>query len=569
MSSDPAHTATDDLLSELEKKIKREYEQAEKECEAKLAKHLSAYKRKDEEKRKLVESGQLKKEKYVEWRMGQLAIGQRWQELCNTLAQDLTNASMIADSMTKGFSYDAYAINHNYATFEVEHDSLVQTSYTLYDKQTVERLIKDDPEILPPLNPQGQTAKDIRKGKIERWNRQKVTSSLTQGILQGESIDKLAKRMRSVADMDYRASIRNARTAMTGAQNAGRQAGYERAQDMGIDTEKQWLATMDNRTRHEHAVLDGQHVPVDENFKVGVYEIEYPGDPSADPEMVYNCRCTMICRIKGFEKDFTDRQNPALGDMTYDEWKAEHEKKIKKPEEVQEEIVQFMPAATLEEAEAYAKENFVIDSRYAGEGNVSFKGMSLDNANAINEELTKLFAENDLPRFRNIGMMNFREKVWKDAKDAPMAYRGLFDGELFFNGNILKSEKTLSAYMKKGEEAFNFCINNIDKFSGKQLEMVKRYKEAGRQTVADSSDNPIKAMLDHEIGHHIDHQIIMKNKEFAQITKDGMEEYGIKISGYALHTRGEYVAESFCAFETGLGDIDPRLYDIFEKAVRK
>ena len=68
-------------------------------------------------------------------------------------------------------------------------------------------------------------------------------------------------------------------------------------------------------------------IPVDEDFEVDGYKIEYPGDPSAEPEMVYNCRCTMICRIKGFEKDFTDRHNDALGDMTYDEWKHQLEKR--------------------------------------------------------------------------------------------------------------------------------------------------------------------------------------------------------------------------------------------------
>jgi SPP1 gp7 family putative phage head morphogenesis protein len=562
---DKGHRETDRLIDDLEKRIQSVYARAAKETQEKLDTYMESFKAKDKKKREEVAAGTLSKSDYAKWRTGQIMVGKRWEEMLDTLSTDLANADKLAQSITQGYMYDAYALNHNYATFLVEQDSLVDTSYTLYDRHTVERLIRDEPNLLPAPTPGSKRDRELREGRIERWNAQKITSEVTQGILQGESVDKIASRMRNVAAMGSRAARRNARTAVTGAENAGRQAGFERAQDMGIDTEKQWLATMDDRTRHEHRLLDGVHVPVDEDFEVDGYKIEYPGDPSAEPEMVYNCRCTMICRIKGFEKDFTDRHNDALGDMTYDEWKHQHEKKIKKPEE----ITQFIPATTLEEAEEYTRQNFVIDSRYAGEGNVSFKGMSLDNANAINEELTKLFAENDLPRFRNIGMMNFREKIWKEAKDAPMAYRGLFHGELFFNGNILKSEKTLKAYMKKGKDAFDFCINNINKFSGKQLEMVKRYKEAGRQTVADSSDNPIKAMLDHEIGHHIDHQIIMKNKEFAQITKDGMDEYGIKISGYALHTRGEYVAESFCAFETGLGDIDPKLYSIFEKAVRR
>lgn len=95
---------------------------------------------------------------------------------------------------------------------------------------------------------------------------------------------------------------------------------------MGIPMEKEWLATLDGRTRHEHRMLDGMHVPVDEKFEVEGYEIEYPGDPSADDGMVYNCRCTLIARIKDFEHDLSDMDSRIsndedVGDMTYDEWK--------------------------------------------------------------------------------------------------------------------------------------------------------------------------------------------------------------------------------------------------------
>ena len=38
-----------------------------------------------------------------------------------------------------------------------------------------------------------------------------------------------------------------------------------------------------------------------------------------------------------------------------------------------------------------------------------------------------------------------------------------------------------------------------------------------------------------------------------------------KLSGYASHTRGEYVAESFCAYTNNLGDIDPKLAKIFDE----
>ena len=130
---------------------------------------------------------------------------------------------------------------------------------------------------------------------------------------------------------------------MTGAENAGRLDSYKRAEDMGIEMEKMWVATLDRRTRHSHRVLDGEVQPTKEEFSNGCM---YPGDPEGAPEEIYNCRCTMISQLKGFEKDISDldlRHDSHLGDLTYDEWKEEKESEsnpITLPEEKAENIKQ-------------------------------------------------------------------------------------------------------------------------------------------------------------------------------------------------------------------------------------
>lgn len=100
--------------------------------------------------------------------------------------------------------------------------------------------------------------------------------------------------METVVGMNKASATRNARTAMTGAQNAGRQQAYERAAAMGIKVKKEWIATLDGRTRHSHGMADGQQVEIDGKFKVGASELHYPGDPQGRPEEIYNCRCTMV-----------------------------------------------------------------------------------------------------------------------------------------------------------------------------------------------------------------------------------------------------------------------------------
>lgn len=57
---------------------------------------------------------------------------------------------------------------------------------------------------------------------------------------------------------------------------------------------KEWLATGDKRTRPDHVIADGQVVAIDKPFKVGGYEMMYPGDPAGAASQVVNCRCTVL-----------------------------------------------------------------------------------------------------------------------------------------------------------------------------------------------------------------------------------------------------------------------------------
>lgn len=366
---DYGHEQTDKELKKLEAKLTKEYSQAAKEVEKKAKKYLEQFAKKDEEMRKKVAAGEMSAEEYGKWRIGQMAMGERWKEMQKTLAEDLVNVDKIAAGMINNSLPSAYALNYNYGTYEVEHGVEINTSFTLYDHSTVENLMKDDPKIIP------KAKVDIPKDEL--WNRRKLTSAITQGILQGESIPKIASRLASVADMDRKAAIRNARTYTTAAENKGRIDSYDRAEEMGIKVQKKWMATLDDRTRVEHRHLDGMVVPNDEVFEVDGYEIMYPGDPDAEPEMIYNCRCTLVADIEGHKYN-DERNDSKLGDMTYEEWKhakdrtpvelPKEEKSITKPEipeNVRKEIDRFE-----EKFRNANKENYMAIDK---DGNVIFE----------------------------------------------------------------------------------------------------------------------------------------------------------------------------------------------------
>lgn len=327
MKVDPGHNETEYLLKKLELRISNEYAKAEIEITDKLKDYMRRFQIKDDLKKKAMDNGLITQAEYKQWRIGQIMIGKRWGEMQETIAKDLTNTAKIAKSIAYDHMPEVYAINHNYGTFQVEQLSGIDTSYTLYDRQTAEHILglKKDEQLYH--KPGIKISRAIHEGKQMAWDKKQVQSVMMQCILQGESIGNMASRLaRSVGDGDRKAAIRNARTMATGAQNAGRVDSYKRAESMGIELEQEWLATLDGRTRHEHRILDGQRVKVGEKFKVEGYEIAYPADPTAAPEMVYNCRCTLIPAIKGMDGDtMSIRQiDQDLQEKTYKEWKESH-----------------------------------------------------------------------------------------------------------------------------------------------------------------------------------------------------------------------------------------------------
>lgn len=317
---DEGHEETDEILKEIESEITKEYSQAEKEIEEKLDDYLSAFAEKDEKKRQQVEEGTLDMSEYLTWRTGQIAIGKRWEEMKETISTDLTNASSIAKSISVGYMPEVYSVNYNYGVYMTEKLSCTDTSYTLYSKTSVQKLFDDDTTFYHKAGKKLQG--EINTGKTKAWNKKQVQSVMIQSLLQGESIDKIATRLSdTVGEKNRASSIRNARTMTTSIENAGRMDAGKRAEDMGIECKKVWMATLDDRTRHWHRDLDMQKKPMDEPFYNAYGSIRYPADPYAASANIYNCRCTLGYSVDDVDLELSDRYDEKLGDMTYEEWK--------------------------------------------------------------------------------------------------------------------------------------------------------------------------------------------------------------------------------------------------------
>jgi HK97 family phage portal protein len=115
-----------------------------------------------------------------------------------------------------------------------------------------------------------------------------LVETLTQGINAGEGIGALTERVQGVYDEypKWRAAT-IARTETTNANNEGAMNQYS---DSAVVEGKEWIATMDDRTRDSHAEQDGEIVGVDALFSNGLM---YPGDGFGDPSETINCRCAL------------------------------------------------------------------------------------------------------------------------------------------------------------------------------------------------------------------------------------------------------------------------------------
>ncbi len=556
---DAAHLQTDKELAKLEKRIAKIYKEAADDLQKTIDDYFAKFAKRDAKQKARLDAGEITEQEYKQWRLAQMGRGERFKALQSRVAERYTEANKTAVRYVNDATPGIYSLNRNYSAYTIEKVA-GNVGFDLWDEQTVKRLIVDNPELMPYYPPE----KALNRGIDLAYGKRQISACVTSSILQGKSIKGMADDLQTrIPDMNRTSAIRTARTAVTGAQNAGRMDSYVAAEKMGIKVRKEWLATIDGRTRHSHAMLDGKVVDKDKKFGNGCM---FPGDPNGPPWEVYNCRCTLIASVDGVDTTTAQRRvrNPETGknelvsDMTYQEW-AGWKVKVKTAE--------FIPAKTVDEAEEYALK-FVDQNRSKWSGNVSFKGISVESANTINKTLDELYSTGRLPKLRNIKPMNFRENIWKGSEEAPMAYRNMGDGDLYFNPRILKNKKTVDKYFLDGEKAYRFCVENIDKVPESKRHLVETYSKAGRSLVAQSADDKLSAVVQHEIGHHIQNQIIWKDKNAAQIVNDGFEKYSVQISGYATKTKGEYIAESFCSFKNGESEkIDPKLLEFFEGIV--
>ena len=320
---DPGTLATDKAIIKLSKELNAVYLDATAEMQTKLSGFLKKYGPEMKELELEFINGTIDAEKLKHLKTLMLQKSIMGQKL-DQLAGVMLNANQKAAAMVNGAQLGVFAENANYQSYQITQDAKMDLMFSIYDESTVQKLIQEKPELLPP--------KTVNGKKDKAWNQKVISGAVLQSVIQGESIPQLARRIAmQTGETNKKAMLRYARTAMTSAQNAGRMEMLHRAQGMGINVKKVWLATLDSRTRDSHRHLDGQVREVSKPFDSELGQIMFPGDPGAEPGDVYNCRCTLTYQYDDYPADPTNNQRydqttgQLVNDMSYDEWHAAKE----------------------------------------------------------------------------------------------------------------------------------------------------------------------------------------------------------------------------------------------------
>ena len=233
----------------------------------------------------------------------------RFQTLLKNIEKELKNIESLQTYQIKTFLKDAYELNYYGTGYSLESNVGVKLNFAVIDRNQVAKMIN---------NPLMNIALDENKTAT----RQQIRRILTQAVVQGEGIQPTARKLRDRLNISGNRATKIARTETTKVMSQARNDGMAHAEKMGIELQKEWVATLDGRTRDSHASVDGETVDRDKPFSNGLM---YPGDPSGGAEEVVNCRCTMVAKVKALDKIREEMKvyDDVLQYSDYEKWQVD------------------------------------------------------------------------------------------------------------------------------------------------------------------------------------------------------------------------------------------------------
>ena len=310
---------TDERLRALEAFLQDLYKDAEADLRRKWDEFMASREKKAEKYREAIdkattpEAKAAAEEKYKQYLTSTTAGDARYRAMVEETARQYAAVTERAQEIINGERSAFFADGYNFAVGEVNDVAIredIGVRFDITSKEAIDRLAREtlrDRMMMP--EPQNLDIPDF-----ERWNAKLINSQVAQGIVQGESIPKIANRLTAVTDGVVSACVRRARTMATSCQNAGRVDAMKNAEKMGVLTRKKWISQHDRRTRdsHNYPPPIGVSDVIVANDAVFPNGCRFPGDPLGPPEEVWGCRCTLVTVVDGFSSNLPKGKEGAI-----------------------------------------------------------------------------------------------------------------------------------------------------------------------------------------------------------------------------------------------------------------
>lgn len=522
---------------ELEARLRSIYKQAYKGVKKTADDYLDDLEGRIKTEFKKYEAGDYTPAEFAQWVKTQEARGERYKKMVDDIATRAVNVNKTASDIINGVTPSAYALNANYTAYQIEK-GYNMANFELVNEEALKSVLDGT------NNVEFRTVK-TNPVRDYAWNKKQIENGLLAGILQGQSIPKLAGTFLQVMGRNENSAYRNARTALGSACNAGTLNTMKRGEDMGINVRKQWQSAKDGRVRDSHAFLNGQIRDIDKPFDNGLM---YPCDSSGHPSEVYNCRCRLAYILPKYndEQSREAYSDDKQGNESYSQWlkrKQQEQKRTLDP------IATPTPAKN-EELTNRRKQRLAERNKTPQANTIDFSKMNaVELKNYANNILKTEFAGMD-------GANNdFIRETVKIIDNFEKINGGTLDGlRVQFGGT------PTGVYAKFDDKTNTLLLKKTGSLEAIEEKMIKdniRYRRKWKTDKDYYAVPTYGGTVAHELGHAVDVANGQKLSRKLSSTQE-LDELSVKISAYAGTTqnvrvtkRSEAWAENFSAYIAG------------------
>jgi len=153
----------------------------------------------------------------------------------------------------------------------------------------------------------------------------KIRGAVTEGLVQGYGYNKTAKIFAEKFANTTNSLIKIVQTETHRATELANLTSTDKAkaaaERLGLILKREWRATLDGKTRDQHARLDGQIEDEEGYFQIDGRKGTAPGNFGI-AEMDINCRCTTVTQLDGETpaKRWDNVEKKRIPYQTYEEW---------------------------------------------------------------------------------------------------------------------------------------------------------------------------------------------------------------------------------------------------------